>query len=195
MSSHNHNTQIAIIDRAVEDHLSLVSAAQSLGMEVIILSGQGDGFIELAEALTGRSGIDGLHLFSHGSPGKIHLGQSAMHSGNLEQYADTLAVIKASLSDNGDVLIYGCDVAGTEAGVEFVRQLSVILDADVAASVDLTGNEQLGGNWVLEFLSGTIESEHIAPLEYSAILATPSSPTYTFAGETSGPNHTFITAD
>ena len=43
-------------------------------------------------------------------------------------------------------------------GVAFVERLSNLTGADVAASTDDTGSEDLGGDWVLEMSTGAIEA-------------------------------------
>lgn len=177
--ANNSSKQIAVIDRSVEGYHSLVDAAQANGLEVVLLSGDGDGFVELAEALAGRSGIDGIHLFSHGSDGNIHLGRAQLSRDNLEQYADALETIKGSLSSTGDVLIYGCDVAGSEAGEQFVAALAERLEADVAASDDVTGNEGLGGDWELEVRQGDIDATSLHADSFESLLGL-TAKTYTF---------------
>ena len=77
---------------------------------------------------------------------------------NLQDYNNQLQQWGNVLADNGDILIYGCNVA-TGDGTDFVEQLSEITSADVAASDDLTGNSALGGNWELEVEPGSIEAD------------------------------------
>ena len=60
---------------------------------------------------------------------------------------------------DGDLLIYGCDLAATERGEQFVDSLARLTGADVAASDDPTGHADLGGDWELEYRSGDIESD------------------------------------
>jgi hypothetical protein len=45
--------QIAIIDSSLTDYQVLADAAWAAGMEIILLSGRGDGVAELAAALNG----------------------------------------------------------------------------------------------------------------------------------------------
>ena len=44
-------------------------------------------------------------------------------------------------------------------GEQFVNQLALLTNADVAASDDLTGHVKLGGDWDLEYQTGNIESD------------------------------------
>ncbi len=60
-------------------------------------------------------------------------------------------------------MLYGCDVAQGDVGQQFIEQLGVLTGADIAASTDLTGAANKGGNWVLEAATGIIES----PLAFS----------------------------
>ena len=64
-----------------------------------------------------------------------------------------------SLTANGDLLIYGCDVADGAAGLAFVDRLAELTQADVAASVDVTGSAAFHGNWTLEAQRGAIETD------------------------------------
>ena len=63
-----------------------------------------------------------------------------------------------ALTRDADILIYGCDVAGSDEGVQLVRDLAVLTGADVAASDDLTGDAAQDGDWNLEYRAGAIEA-------------------------------------
>ena len=56
-------------------------------------------------------------------------------------------------------MLFGCNVAETEAGKDFVEQLGRITGVDVAASNDLTGSRDKGGDVELEVTTGTIEAD------------------------------------
>jgi len=58
-----------------------------------------------------------------------------------------------------DLLIYGCNLAGSSDGTDLVNSLSDITGADIAASDDVTGNDILGGDWDLEYQTGDIETD------------------------------------
>ena len=59
-------------------------------------------------------------------------------------------------SEDADLLFYGCDLAGNESGEDLVEFVSAVTGADVAASNDLTGAQELGGDWELEVNVGDI---------------------------------------
>lgn len=158
MNAPQHRREIAIVDTTVEDHQSLIDAAEAQGMEIIRISGDG-GMEELGRQLEGREEIDALHLFSHGSQGQVHLGGDVLSSETLNEHSDTLAAIGRSMTDDGDILLYGCSVGADAEGQEFIKRLATATGADVAASDDATGAAVLGGDWTLETSVGLIEAD------------------------------------
>jgi len=136
--------------------------------EVHILSADGDALAQMVALLDGRTGLDAIHLISHGDAGVLDLGTLSLSSANVGDYSAALAALGASLSPDGDFLLYGCDVAQGEAGVAFVDALAVATGADVAASNDTTGPAALGSDAVLEYETGTIEA---ASLDAGAFLS------------------------
>ncbi|MBV5304259.1 MAG: tandem-95 repeat protein, partial [Chlorobium sp.] len=128
------------------------------GTEVYILDPRQDGLAQMADILAGRSGIDAIHLLSHGSIGELQLGTATLKSSTVNDYAGVLSQISSALSPAGDLLLYGCNVAAGSEGQLLIDTLARLTQADVAASDDLTGAAALGGDWVLEYQTGTIES-------------------------------------
>jgi hypothetical protein len=56
-------------------------------------------------------------------------------------------------------LLYGCDFAASESARNTVRNLAQLTGADVAASIDATGNANLQANWDFEFQQGTVTAD------------------------------------
>ena len=56
-------------------------------------------------------------------------------------------------------MLYGCNVADSDRGMDLLHSLSQLTGADIAASNDITGNEFAGGDWHLESSTGAIEAE------------------------------------
>lgn len=73
-------------------------------------------------------------------------------------YQTQLQAIGSSLTETGDILLYGCNVAQGDVGVSFVNSLAQITGADVAASDDLSGGPGQIGDSVLEVTTGSVES-------------------------------------
>lgn len=111
----------------------------------------------MADALSGVSSLDSIHIISHGSSGQINLGAAQLSQDTLAQYQTQLATIGNALSATGDLLLYGCNVAQGAHGQTFISALANAMGADVAVLAvltDLTGAAFLGGNWVLEAQTG-----------------------------------------
>lgn len=132
------------------------------GYEVHVLSADGDALAQMASYLEGRTGIEAIHLVSHGEAGQLDLGTVALTTSNMGAYSNSLDIIRASLSQDADFLIYGCDVAQGTVGEAFVEALAQATGADVAASSDVTGPAGVGGDAVLEVSTGTIEAASLA---------------------------------
>lgn len=161
---------LAVIDSQLDDYQALVEAAEADNMQIVLLSGN-DGIDELAEVLENYDDIDALHLFTHGSQGQVQIGDDNLSSATLDDYAEELELIKGSLSEDGDILLYGCNVAEGDTGEDFIEQLALVTGADIAASDDLTGNSELGGDWELEESSAEIETQTLSVLGFSNTLA------------------------
>ena len=89
---------------------------------------------------------------------ELRLGNvAAINQSSLAAYGSQLSQWSDSLSSGADLLLYGCDVAKGERGMQFIGELSRLTGADVAASDDLTGAAALGGDWELEVATGIID--------------------------------------
>ncbi|MGL5194261.1 MAG: DUF4347 domain-containing protein, partial [Chroococcales cyanobacterium] len=145
--------------------------------EAIVLDGDRDGIDQIIEAIAGRTGIDSIHLISHGSSGRVQLGTTQLDTETIDAYLPQWQILRAALSEGADILLYGCNVGTSDTGITFLQKLAELTGADIAASDDLTGSAQLNGNWTLEVSTGNIEaplpfqSEAIAA--YNALLKEP----------------------
>ncbi|MEK9139535.1 MAG: DUF4347 domain-containing protein, partial [Nitrospirota bacterium] len=152
-------TEVAFVDPTVPDYQSLI-AGMGPNVQVVMLDGGQDGMEQIAASLAGRTGIDAIHIISHGAEGQLSLGTGTLTQESMTgQYADELAAIRQSLSESADILVYGCDFAEGQAGQDATTLLSQLTGADVAASTDDTGYAGLGGDWDLELQTGTIETQ------------------------------------
>ncbi|MBD2041903.1 cadherin-like domain-containing protein [Microcoleus sp. FACHB-672] len=162
--------EIVFVDAAVEDYQSLVAGIPA-GAEVVILDASHNGTDQISEVLAQRAGISAVHIVSHGGPGSLNLGNSTL---NLADLAKTQQWANA-LTPDADILIYGCDVASGAQGEAFVEKLSELTGADVAASIDKTGSALQGGDWLLEYGAGQIETDlafnEPARLAYNSVFA------------------------
>lgn len=164
------SNRVVFINSDVSNYQALIAQLPA-GSEVIPLDAEQDGVMQIAAALQGNTNLDAIDIISHGVSGALTLGTGILNSNNLADYATQLTEIGKHLSDGGDILLYGCDVAQGETGQLFVNQLARLTGADVAASDDMTGNPTLGGDWVLEQSTGAIEALPIQFQAYNSTLA------------------------
>ncbi|HLA30923.1 MAG TPA: DUF4347 domain-containing protein, partial [Pseudomonas sp.] len=180
---------VVFVDTRLPDYQQ-IAAAVSATAEVILIDSQGNGVQQIANALAGRTDIDAIHIVSHGDEGVLLLGNAALHGGNIDAYAVQLSEIGAALKADGDILLYGCDVAAGSTGEAFVAAIAAATGADVAASDNTTGSGIRGGDWDLEIAVGDVAA--------SAVLDIASLQTYdydlaTFAVSTIGELRTALT--
>lgn len=92
---------------------------------------------------------------------------------NINSYAPLLEQIGRSLAAEGDILLYGCKVGAGETRQSFVESMARITRTDVAASDDLTGASDLGGDWQLEVVSTSkVQAQPINIESWRGILQT-----------------------
>lgn len=146
---------VYFIDSSVGNYQQLIDGLEN-GAEYHVLDSTSNGVDQIADIVNGRTDIAGIHVLSHGSEGAVFLGNTTLNTTTLEQNRDALEIIGQSLSKDGDILLYGCNVGTSDTGQAFIENIAGATGADVAASDDLTGKD---GDWILETSTGVIESE------------------------------------
>ncbi|MDZ7788645.1 MAG: cadherin-like domain-containing protein [Halofilum sp. (in: g-proteobacteria)] len=161
------------IDGGVEGHEALFKAArEQSGAEVHVIDPAEDGFANIADVLADGGEYDSVQIMGHGDSARLSLGSSDLGDDNLADYADELGAIGDALGADGDLLLYGCNIAEGPAGRAFVDDLSVAAGGvDIAASNDDTGAAALGGNWTMEVTSGEIDTPTLNAQGFNALLA------------------------
>ena len=149
------NNEVVFVDMSIAGYQALADGIRD-GVELVLIDGSSDGLAQIAAALAGRSGIDAIHLFTHGAAGLLQLGSTQLNEAALAERGAELAVVRSALAPGADLLLYGCDVGAGETGASFLRALSAATGADVAASIDPSGSALMGGDWELEASTGEI---------------------------------------
>nr|WP_321270769.1 Ig-like domain-containing protein [uncultured Tolumonas sp.] len=152
----NGRKEVVFIDTNVADYQSLIKGVGA-GVEIELIDGSKDGLAQLTSWAQSNQNYDAIYLLSHGSSGQISLGTVSIDNTNINDYADSLTTIGQSLTTDGDLLVYGCDVAKSDSGKLLINSLAQLTQADVAASTNITGNAALGGDWSLEYTQGKID--------------------------------------
>ncbi|GAA6620803.1 DUF4347 domain-containing protein [Scytonema sp. NUACC26] len=187
------NSNIIFIDTSVPDYESLISGVKP-GYQIVLLDPTKDGITQITESLQGGK-YQSVHIVSHGAEANLQLGSTQLNNGTLGLYQAQLQQWANALTDDADILLYGCNVASGEVGQAFIQQLAEITGADVTASEDVTGNSELGGDWDLEVKTGEIESnsaftpevtktyKSILPISFNKFDISSSSPSSVIVGD------------
>jgi Domain of unknown function (DUF4347)/FG-GAP-like repeat len=152
------SSAIAFVDASVAQYQTLTSSIKA-GIDVYTLDPLQDGIKQITQVLAGRTGITSLYVLSHGDVGDLNLGFLNLDLSDLGDYSSDLQSWAQSLTADADILLYACNLASGDNGKQFVDALSQLTGADIAASIDLTGNAAQGGNWNLEYQTGLIAAK------------------------------------
>ena len=149
--------QILFIDSEVPDSQTLIDNISG-ATDVVVLDEDEDEIVQISEHLENYQQLDAVHIVSLGESGQLTFANTVLDFDTLTQYDNLLRSWRDSLTEEADIVLYGCDVSYGEAGNSFVQQLSQTTNADINASVDKTG---ASGNWILETPVGQIETDSI----------------------------------
>ncbi|MDJ0874285.1 MAG: DUF4347 domain-containing protein, partial [Desulfobacterales bacterium] len=148
------NSNLADLDRL---NSALQPSDGSRSVEVVILDADREGIAQVGAILAGRSELTAVHVITHGAEGQIQLGRDWLDSATLGENHDAVAVWGDALTDTGDILFYGCNIAADNTGQSLLNTIAALTGADVAASNDATGHASKGGDWTLEYATGIID--------------------------------------
>ncbi len=153
--------EIVIIGSEVVQADGLVS--EQSGREIYRLrpaSPENDPLDEIVSILSQYRNLKSIHLITHGRHGLLEISGKQYSATGLEAlYRNQLQAIGNSLSPDGDILLYGCDIASNSAGRQLASVLSRYSGADIGASTNTTGHTELNGDWLLEYHVGNVSSE------------------------------------
>ncbi|CAO3380534.1 DUF4347 domain-containing protein [Azospirillum argentinense] len=158
---------VVFVDPTVNDYQTLIKDVAP-DAKVVLLDPNREALGQMAESLSGMSGLDAVHVVSHGNEGHLYISGRAYWADGLANRGQDLQAIGAALKPGGDILFYACNVGAGTAGQEFVQTIHRLTGADVAVSSDQTGSAA-GQNWTLEVQSGAIEAA--APFALSSMNA------------------------
>ncbi len=156
---------VVFVDARVKDSAELLNGVAP-GTQVVQLDASKDGLQQIADYLGSHQGVSSVQIIAHGNAGDLWLGSTYLSADNVAARSEVLAQIGQDMNVGGDILIYACNTAASDKGINFVDSLAQLTGRDVAASTNRTG---LGGDWTLEIATGSIES-HTA-LSYQAMSA------------------------
>ena len=123
--SDDPGSQIVVVDASVPFADQLLADIPP-EWTVIRLNAESDGLTQLTQALQerGQNQLTAIHLFSHGADGQMQLGSLTLTGDNMVSRQADLQQLGSFLTDNGDLMLYGCDIALDFVGQSFVSQLA-----------------------------------------------------------------------
>ncbi len=162
--------ELVFVDTGAQDFEKLLEDIwsendPSRNLDVVLLSAARDGIEQITETLAEYEVLDALHIISHGSQGRLKLGETWLDTNSIADRAGEIARWRISLGDGADLLFYGCDLAGNESGHTLLESVQALTGANVAANVDTTGATQAGDS-LLQFTS----SGHVLGFGQSSIM-------------------------
>ncbi|MEP3479784.1 MAG: cadherin domain-containing protein [Fuerstiella sp.] len=160
------DSRVVGLDQILHDLRNEASNDTNRLLEVVVLDADKDGIAQMTATLISMSQVDSIHVVSHGTDGVVQLGSTTLSLDNFDQYQSAIGAWQHSLSQGADILFYGCDLAATEDGQDLMGKIAAACDCDVAASDDLTGHSDLGGDWEFEYQIGSLESEIVFSDEF-----------------------------
>ncbi len=192
--------ELVFVDTATHNYQQLVddmrenALAKGRDLQFVLIDPQQDGIRKITDTLAQNANLDAIHIISHAVDGAVQIGSAQLDLQTLAQRSTAIRTWGNALNEDGDLLIYGCDLAATSEGQRLVDTIADLTGADVAASEDPTGAASKGGNWKLEFTTGKIQTpvavSEAGQAAWDALLAPPvvnlngSSGTVTVASDT-----------
>jgi Domain of unknown function (DUF4347)/Cadherin-like/Right handed beta helix region len=165
--SAQQNIELVVIDEKVQDPATLLADIQRQSeagrrLSVLHVSSFEDGTAAITRALAeiteNGSQVTAIHIVSHGSDGEFVIGNQTINEAAVRLNPEQFSAWSLGLTNDADLLIYGCDFASTSRGQQLAQNLAAITGADVAGNSSTTGNQALGGDWSLDVQVGAIES-------------------------------------
>ena len=152
--------ELVVINGSVADKDAVISSLNP-NQDYVILQ-DGNGLAELNSFLD-KSDVkySAIHMVTHGNEGYISVNGEIINADNFD--ASAWQQIGEHLTDDGDIMLYGCSTAGNAAGQQLVDMIADASGADAAASDDVTG---VSGNWQLEYSAGEIETNELEVADF-----------------------------
>ncbi|WP_410823541.1 ELWxxDGT repeat protein [Methylobacterium oryzisoli] len=162
--------EVAFIDQSVDGWEALARGVSDRARVVLLDEGQ-DGLSQIAAWAVGRPGHDAVHILCHATPGVLRLGCVRLDRAALAVRADEIRRLGQLLKADGDILLYGCELAKGPAGAAWLDAFADLAEANVAASVTLTGAAHLGGDFTLAARIGSVTTPGFAIPAFRGVLA------------------------
>lgn len=113
------------------------------------------GLLQIRDAVEGLHGLSAIHLIAHGEPGALRLGRSRLTRRVMAARAAALHAVGKALAEDGELIVYGCNVARGPVGRAWLDALAGATGAHVVAANAPVGASWLGGEGSPRVRSGS----------------------------------------
>jgi VCBS repeat-containing protein len=166
--------EIVFINDNIENYKDLTNELKNQDKEVFIIDSNKDGLTQVENIINFIGSIDAIHIIAHGSNANINIGNTNINQDNLDYYKEQLESIGNQLSEDTDILLYGCNISANEEQTNFIENIAKITKSDILSSDDITG---IDGDWNLEYSIGSIQTDSLIFSNYNFNLSSEVVPT------------------
>ncbi|APB32318.1 filamentous hemagglutinin family outer membrane protein [Gloeomargarita lithophora Alchichica-D10] len=151
------NEGYVFLDR-VRNYEQLVNALAP-GSELYLINRSDSGVEKVNQVIAKNGAVQRIDIVGDGNAGQIWFGRDFITVDTLPQYEAQIAQWGQGLTGNREIYLYACNLAASIAGKELVGEISSLTNSTVAASTDITGSSQYGGNWQFEYSTGNVAGQ------------------------------------
>ena len=132
--------ELVVISSEVPDQAQIASQIAE-NTDVLLLDKGGNPLDVINQFLDAQENVryETIHVVSHGDAGCFLLDGKVVNAEAVAEDPASWKAIGEHLTEDGDIMIYGCNVAGNEDGKAMISAISELTGADVAASSDAVG--------------------------------------------------------
>ncbi|MCG8518101.1 MAG: DUF4347 domain-containing protein, partial [Pseudomonadales bacterium] len=160
---------VAVLDPTLSDVDLLASSALQQGLIPVYLAQDCDSLTQLVRQLQALGGTQQLHVFCHGEPGRVLLGNTTIDSQSLPAYSNALRELGQNVSEG--CWFYSCETAQGDIGRRFISALSITLGTKACAASKQVGMTSQGPNWQLDAGAGSLSHQALEVQAYPHTLA------------------------
>ena len=117
-------SEVVFIDPSVREAAAIVAQLPE-GAEVVQLSPGMDGVEQISDHLAKMRDLSAIHIISHGNAGHFVVNGKRIDIDFLRNYGNVITSWGRSLTENGDIFLYGCNLAATDEGKAFITDFRV----------------------------------------------------------------------
>ena len=150
--------ELVILSDYVKDQDKII-AQLAENTDVLVLKRGEDPLDQINEYLDSQDGVQysAVHVVSHGNAGYFLLNDAVVDARAVADDPAGWRAIGEHLTSDGDIMIYGCNVAGSEDGRAMISAIADLTGADVGASAEKVGS----AGWDLEYAYGIVDTQNI----------------------------------